>query len=245
MIPGHDVLLGLEARRTEIDARPSTRLELDSFRRERRPPGYYDKIAFYAPGPVRRHQGTALRIVARRPPFTGPEDEAVSNRRPRRDWPSSLHAHRTACVLRRRIQHRPFDFPTFSELYQASWFFTVSIRESAFLPFPFLRLQAESESEAGRDQHLRRRRPSISLSPDRVGQGRICIARRLKNFIVHRAALRAAGPSPSLARMGEPARPNARRIHPAGRWLDALARQTSPTGVTGFVNWGRISRNRR
>src|SRR5438874_3601588 len=124
MIPGHDILVGVEARRLD---RAEHQRELDE---SADVVSGYDKSALYAQDQFDAIKNR-LRIVA----GIRYDDKTklfASKTSPRLAF---VYTPNDRLVMRGGYS-TAFRFPTFSELYQASWFFTVS-SQIGIPPFPF------------------------------------------------------------------------------------------------------------
>lgn len=214
-IPGHDILIGLEARRLD---RAEHKEELAQFANAA---SGYNKLAIYAQD--------QFDVIPSRLRLVGGL---------RYDHKTSLFASKTSPRLAfvytpgdklvvRGGYSTAFRFPTFSELYQASWFFTVSNDEipgfppipfSTFRPNPNLRPEEISTFDVGGEYQLS---PTMSLKSD-------VYRSRVKNFIVVVQNLRAQLPT-----IGWENQPSDARI--TGGELELRANVTGR--VTGFVNY--------
>ena len=215
MIPGHDILVGLEARRLD---RAEHKQELASFANA---VSGYDKVALYAQDQFDAVKDK-LRVVAgiRYDQKTDLFDSKTSPRL------AFVYTPNDRLVMRGGYS-TAFRFPTFSELYQASWFLTISSNIgippfplSVFNPNPNLKPEEISTFDVGGEYQLS---PTISAKADLYRS-------RVKNFIVivqHFAAL----PNPST--IGWENQPADARI--TGGELELRANFTN--GVTGFASW--------
>jgi outer membrane receptor protein involved in Fe transport len=214
MFPGHDVLLGIEARRLD---RAEHKAELDSTAQAA---SGYDKVAFYAQDQFDAIKDR-LRIVAglRYDQKTKLFESKTSPRL------AFVYTPSNRLVLRGGYS-TAFRFPTFSELYQASWFLTVSSEIgippfplSVFKPNPTLKPEEISTFDVGGEYQIS---PNVSAKADLYRS-------RLKNFIV---IVQHFNVPPVPSSLGWENQPADARI--TGGELELRANFTS--GVTGFVN---------
>jgi outer membrane receptor for ferrienterochelin and colicins len=216
MIPGHDVLVGLEARRLD---RAEHKAELSD---DAGAVNGYNKVALYAQDQFDVIKNVLRAIVGLR--YDQKTKLFASKTSPRA---SLVYTPNERLVVRGGYS-TAFRFPTFSELYQSSWFLTVSSDElpipafplSVFLPNETLKPEEISTFEAGAEYQLS---PSVSVKGD-------VYRSRVKNFIVVTQHF-AAPPSPST--LGFENMPNDARI--TGGELELRSNFTNT--LTGFVNW--------
>jgi outer membrane receptor protein involved in Fe transport len=214
-IPGHDILVGLEARRLD---RAEHKEELAQFANAA---SGYDKVAIYAQDqfdvvPSRLRLVGGLRYDRRTSLFNAKTSPRLA----------FVYTPTDQLVLRGGYS-TAFRFPTFSELYQSSWFLTVSndqipgfppIPFSTFLPNQNLKPEEISTFDVGGEYQLS---PTVSLKADLYRS-------KLKNFIVVVQNLRAQ--LPTIGWENQPS--NARVI---GGELELRANVTGK--ITGFVNY--------
>jgi iron complex outermembrane receptor protein len=215
MIPAHDILVGLEARRLDR-ADHTQELAADVANAA----SGYDKVAVYA-----QDQWDAmpnrLRVIAgiRFDRKTKLFDSKTSPRL------AFVYTPTDKLVLRGGYSSA-FRFPTFSELYQASWFISASnpnipnllIPFSTFNPNPNLKPEEISTFDLGGEYQLS---PTMSLKADLYRS-------RVKNFIV--IAQNLLAPLPTFGWENQPA--DARIT---GGELELRANVTG--SITGFVNY--------
>jgi outer membrane receptor protein involved in Fe transport len=219
MIPGHDVLVGLEARRLD---RAEHKVELDT---SADVVSGYDKLAFYAQDQFDAIKDR-LRIVA----GVRYDDKTKLFKSETSPRLAFVYTPNNRLTLRGGYS-TAFRFPTFSELYQASWFLTVSSEIgippfplSIFKPNPALKPEEISTFNVGGEYQLS---PNVSVKADLYRS-------RLKNFIVivqHFAA------PPNASTLGWENQPADARI--TGGEVELRANFAG--GVTGFVNWAHQS----
>lgn len=220
MIPGHDVLVGVEARRLD---RAEHKAELAA---SAEAVSGYDKVAVYAQDQfdiIRnrlravagiRHDGSTKLFEAKTSPRLAlvytPNDRLVVR-----------GGYSTA-----------FRFPTFSELYQSSWFFTLSTEIPGVGPFPFsifqpnpnLKPEEISTFDVGGEYQIS---PTVSAKADFYRS-------RVKNFIV---IVQHFNPLPLPSGIGWENQHDDARITGGEVELRANFAQ----GLTGFVNWAHQS----
>ncbi|HSP32840.1 MAG TPA: TonB-dependent receptor, partial [Thermoanaerobaculia bacterium] len=128
-----------------------------------------------------------------------------------------------------------FRFPNFSELYQASWFLTVSSNANLFPAFPFVAFAPNAgikpeeirTFDLGAEYQLT---PTVSAKAD-------LFRSRVNNFIVITAHLL---PPPATSTIGWENQPAAGRV--TGGEFELRANFTR--GLTGFANWSHQSESR-
>lgn len=214
MIPMHDVLVGLEARRLD---RAEHKEELDP---SATAVSGYDKVAVYA-----QDQWDALpnllRVVA------GIRYDRKTTLFSSKTSPRLSFVYTpTPQLVVRGGYSTAFRFPTFSELYQDSWFISASnpnipgllIPLSTFHPNPNLKPEEISTFDVGGEYQLS---PTMSVKADLYRS-------RVKNFIVIVQNLLA--PLPTFGWENQPA--NARIM---GGEVELRANVTGR--ITGFVNY--------
>lgn len=216
MIPGHDILVGLEARRLD---RAEHKEELAQFANAA---SGYNKIAVYAQDQF-DVIANRLRLIAglRFDRRTALFDSKTSPRLAFVYTPSDR-------VVLRGGYSTAFRFPTFSELYQASWFFNISndtlpippIPLSRFNPNAALKPEEISTFDVGGEFQLS---PAMSLKADLYRS-------HLENFIV---IVQHFLPPPSPATFGWENQPGEARV--TGGELELRANVTG--AITGFVNY--------
>jgi iron complex outermembrane receptor protein len=214
MIPMHDILVGLEARRLDR-AEHVQELSPDAT-----VASGYDKVAVYA-----QDQWDALpnllRIVAGIR-YDNKTSLFASKTSPRLSF---VYTPSSRLVVRGGYS-TAFRFPTFSELYQDSWFISASnpgipnllIPLSTFTPNPNLKPEEISTFDFGGEYQLS---PAVSVKADLYRS-------RVKNFIVIVQNLLA--PLPTFGWENQPA--NARIM---GGEVELRANVTGK--ITGFVNY--------
>jgi iron complex outermembrane receptor protein len=221
MIPGHDVLVGLEARRMD---RAEHVHELGGAGAETA--GGYDKVAVYA-----QDQFDIVRDVLRAVAgirFDGKTKLFDAKTSPR----LALVYTPTDKLVVRGGYSTAFRFPNFSELYQSSWFFTVSNLRGFVPAFPFAVFQPNPSIEPeeihtfdiGAEYQIS---PSVSAKADFYRS-------RVSKFIVITERLL---PPPALATIGWENHPADGRI--TGGELELRA--NFARGVTGFASWAHQS----
>jgi outer membrane receptor protein involved in Fe transport len=124
MIPGHDLLAGVEARRLDR-AEHVEELSADA-----RPASGYDKVAVYLQDQFDLIKDRLRAVAGVR--YDGKTDLFDAKTSPRL---ALVYTPSDRLVVRGGYS-TAFRFPTFSELYQSSWFFTIST-EIGIPPFPF------------------------------------------------------------------------------------------------------------
>jgi len=216
MIPGHDVLLGVEARRLD---RADHKQELSD---DAGVVSGYNKVALYAQDQFDVIRDM-LRVVAgvRYDQKTKLFDSKVSPRL------SLVYTPNPRLVVRGGYS-TAFRFPTFSELYQASWFLTVSNDQlpippfplSVFAPNPNIKPEEISMLELGGEYQLS---PTVSVKADLYRS-------KVHNFIV---VVQHFAPLPNPSTIGWENQPADARI--TGGELELRSNLTS--SLTGFVNW--------
>jgi iron complex outermembrane receptor protein len=217
MLPGHDVLVGLEARRLNR-AEHKQELADDAAAAV----SGYHKLALYAQDQFdvvkdRLRAVVGLRYDQRSKLF----DSKTSPRA------ALVYTPNDRLVIRGGYSSA-FRFPTFSELYQASWFLTVSSPQlpipafplSVFRPNETLKPEEISTFDLGGEYQLS---PSVSLKADLYRS-------RAKNFIV---VTQHFNPPPAASTLGWENMPNDARI--MGSELELRSNFTNT--ITGFVNW--------
>lgn len=214
MIPMHDILVGVEARRLD---RAEHKQELSP---DATVASGYDKVAVYA-----QDQWDALpnllRVVAG-VRYDNKTSLFASKTSPRLSF---VYTPNSKLVVRGGYSSA-FRFPTFSELYQDSWFISASnpnipnllIPLSTFKPNPNLKPEEISTFDVGGEYQLS---PAMSVKADLYRS-------RVKNFIVIVQNLLA--PLPTFGWENQPA--NARIT---GGEVELRANVTGK--VTGFVNY--------
>ena len=232
MIPGHDILVGLEARRLD---RAEHKEELS----QSTPTAAsgYDKVAVYAQDQCDAMQDL-LRVVA------GLRYDRKTNLSTSKTSPrlSFVYTPNERLVVRGGYS-TAFRFPTFSELYQASWFFTVVEPEhpgippfpfSVFNPNPDLKPEEISTFDLGGEYQIS---PTVSVKADLYRS-------RVKNFIVivqHLLAplrRRSDGRTSRPTRGSSAAKSSCARMSPQDHRLRELGAQTESQTGTGTDSSG-------
>ncbi len=216
MVPGHDALIGVEARRLD---RAEHKQELASFADA---VSGYNKVALYAQDQFDVLKNV-LRVVAGLR-YDGKTKLFKSKTSPRL---ALVYTPNDRLVVRSGYS-TAFRFPTFSELYQASWFINASSDRGIFPAFPFAafapnaNLQPEEITtfDLGGEYQVS---PTVSAKADLYRS-------RVKKFIVISQHLL---PPPQLATIGWENHPADARI--TGGELEL--RSNFARGITGFVNW--------
>lgn len=217
MIPGHDILVGLEARRLD---RADHKQELADDAAAA--VSGYDKAALYAQDQFDLKKDILRAVIGLR--YDQKTKLFDSKTSPR----VALVYTPNARLVVRGSYSSAFRFPTFSELYQASWFLTVSSPSLPIAPFPLsvflpnetLKPEEISTFDLGGEYQLS---PTVSVKAS-VYQSRV------KNFIVVTQHFNAP-PTPST--LGWENMPNDARI--TGGEVELHANFT--TTVTGYANW--------
>jgi outer membrane receptor protein involved in Fe transport len=219
MIPAHDVLLGVEARR----------LDRGEHKHELSPGGAivagYDKIAAYA-------QDQFAIVPNRLSAVAGVRYDAKTDLFPARTSPrlALVYTPSDRLVLRSGYS-TAFRFPNFSELYQSSWFLTLSSSANLFPPFPLVTFvpneQLKPEEirtfELGGEYQFS---PRVSAKADLYRS-------KVSEFMVINVPL-APPPAPS-------------GVHFENQMSDAtvfggeLELRANFDGITGFANWAHQS----
>lgn len=217
MIPGHDVLIGFEARRLDR-AEHKQELADDAAAAV----AGYNKVALYAQDQFDVVKDTLRAIVGLR--YDQKSKLFASKTSPRA---ALVYTPNDRLVVRGGYSSA-FRFPTFSELYQASWFLTVSTDQlpippfplSVFLPNETLKPEEISTFDLGAEYQLS---PSVSLKTD-------LYRTKVKHFIV--VTQHFAEP-PLASTLGFENMPNDARI--TGGELELRSNFTNT--ITGFANW--------
>lgn len=219
MIPGHDALIGLEARRMD---RAEHRHELADFAQAA---GGYDKIAVYAQDQFDLIRNVLRAVAGVR--YDGKTKLFKAKTSPRL---SLVYTPNDRLVVRGGYS-TAFRFPNFSELYQASWFFTVSSDRGVFPAFPFAVFQPNGNIvpeeirtwDVGGEYQIS---PNVSAKADLYRS-------RVSNFIVITEHLLPT----QLATVGW-------ENHPADGQItggELELRANFARGLTGFANWAHQS----
>lgn len=220
MIPGHNALLGLEARRMN---RAEHKHELSP---DAEAAAGYDKVAIYA-----QDQFDIVRSVLRAVAgirFDGKTKLFKAKTSPRL---SLVYTPNEKLVVRGGYS-TAFRFPNFSELYQASWFFTVSNPRgiipafpfAAFKPNPGIQPEELRTFDVGAEYQLT---PNVSAKADLYRS-------RVNKFIV---ITQGFIPNSQLAAIGWENFPRPASV--TGGELELRANFSR--GVTGFANWAHQS----
>jgi len=219
MIPGHEILAGIEARRLD---RAEHKVELSD---DAGVVAGYNKMAIYAQDQFDVIKNM-LRVVAgvRYDDKTKLFDAKTSPRL------SLVYTPNDKLVVRGGYS-TAFRFPTFSELYQSSWFFTVSTEIgvppfplSVFQPNPNLSPEEISTWDLGGEYQIS---PTVSMKADFYRS-------RVHDFIVIVQHFPAPPAEPTFGWENQPA--DARIT---GGELEL--RSNFAQRVTGFVNWSHQS----
>jgi iron complex outermembrane receptor protein len=220
MIPGHDVLVGVEARRLD---RADHREELSD---DAGTVSGYDKVAVYAQDQFDIFKDRLRAVAGIR--FDQKTDLFEAKTSPRL---ALVYTPDPRLVVRGGYS-TAFRFPTFSELYQSSWFFTISTQIPGVGPFPFsvfnpnpnLKPEEISTFDIGGEYQIS---PTVSAKADLYRS-------RVKNFIV---ITQHFNPLPAPSSIGWENQPAEARI--TGGEVELRANFTQ--GLTGFVNWAHQS----
>lgn len=216
MIPGHDALIGFEARRMD---RAEHRHELADFAQAA---AGYNKIAVYAQDQFDLVRNVLRAVAGLR--YDGKTKLFDAKTSPRL---SLVYTPNSRLVVRGGYS-TAFRFPNFSELYQASWFLTVSSDRGIFPPFPFVAFAPNGaiQPEEVRTYDLG---AEYQISPN-VSAKADLYRNHVSNFIVITAKL---PPPPGLATVGW-------ENHPADGTItggELELRANFARGLTGFANW--------
>lgn len=221
-IPGHDILLGVEGRRLD---RAAHQEELAA---DAHTVSGYDKLAVYAQDQFSflRDQ---LRIVAGLR-YDGKTQLFKSETSPRL---SAVWTPNDRTVLRAGYS-TAFRFPNFSELYQSSWFLTLSNGQAPIPPFPIavfvpnetLRPEEIRNVDVGGEYQLS---PSLSARVDLYRS-------RVKNFMVI-GLVSPPGGAPGLQYFNQQDSATVR-----GGELELRTNLTQ--GITGYVNYAHQTESR-
>lgn len=214
MIPGHDALVGVEARRLDR-AEHVEELSADA-----RPAGGYDKIAVYLQDQFDLIKDKLGAVVGVR--YDGKTDLFDAKTSPRL---ALVYTPSDRLVVRGGYS-TAFRFPTFSELYQSSWFLTLSTEIgvppfplSVFHPNPQLQPEEISTWNIGGEYQFS---PRLSAKAD-------IYRSKVHDFIVVVQHFEAV-PAPTFGWENQPA--DARIT---GGEFELRANLTD--SVTGFANW--------
>lgn len=221
MIPGHDILLGVEDRRLDR-AEHKQELADDAAAAV----SGYNKLAVYAQDQFDLKKDTLRAIIGAR--YDRKSTLFDSKTSPR----AALVYTPTDRLALRTSYSTAFRFPNFSELYQASWFLTVSSPSlpippfplSVFLPNETLKPEEISTFDFGGEYQLS---PSVSLKGELYRS-------KVKHFIVVTQHFNAP---PAAATLGWENMPNDARITGG----DLELRSNFANRITGFVNWNHQS----
>jgi iron complex outermembrane receptor protein len=216
MIPGHDILTGVEIRRLD---RAEHKVELSDHAGA---VAGYNKVALYAQDQFDVVKNLLRAVVGLR--YDQKTKLFESKTSPRA---SLVYTPNDRTVIRGGYSSA-FRFPTFSELYQSSWFFTVSSDQLPIPPFPFsvflpnddLKPEEIATFDIGGEYQLS---PSVSLKADFYRS-------KVKNFIV--VTQHFAEP-PSASTLGFENMPNDARV--TGGEVELRSNFTNT--LTGYVNW--------
>jgi outer membrane receptor protein involved in Fe transport len=216
MIPGHDALIGVEARRMD---RAEHKHELAEFASAA---SGYDKVAVYAQDQFDLVKNVLRAVAGVR--YDGKTDLFKAKTSPRA---SLVYTPNDKLVVRGGYS-TAFRFPNFSELYQASWFLTVSSAANIFPAFPLAVFQPNGDIQPeeirtfdiGGEYQIS---PSVSAKLDLYRS-------KVSQFIVIDAFL---APPPAPAGIGW-------ENHPADGTVtggELEVRANFSRGITGFANW--------
>jgi iron complex outermembrane receptor protein len=219
MIPGHDILVGGEARRLD---RAEHKAELST---DADVVAGYNKVAIYAQDQFDVIKNL-LRVVGG-VRYDGKTKLFDAKTSPRLAF---VYTPNERLVVRGGYS-TAFRFPTFSELYQSSWFFTISTQIgipafpfSVFKPNPNLNPEEISTWELGGEYQIS---PTVSMKADLYRS-------RVHDFIV---IVQHFAPLPNPSTLGWENQPADARI--TGGEFELRSNFTQR--VTGFVNWSHQS----
>ncbi len=220
MIPGHDGLIGLEARRMD---RADHKHELAPFAQAA---SGYDKVALYAQDQFDIVRNVLRAVAGIR--YDGKTKLFDAKTSPRL---SLVYTPNDRLVVRGGYS-TAFRFPNFSELFQASWFFTVSSDRGIFPSFPFsvfkpngdVRPEEIKTFDVGSEYQIS---PNVSLKAD-------LYRARVSKFIV---ITQHFNPAPAPATIGWENHPAQANV--TGGELEMRANFSR--GITGFANWAHQS----
>jgi outer membrane receptor protein involved in Fe transport len=215
MIPGHDALVGVEARRLD-------RAEhVEELSGDAQAAGGYDKIAIYLQDQFDIIKDRLRAVAGLR--YDGKTDLFDAKTSPRL---ALVYTPSDKLVVRGGYS-TAFRFPTFSELYQSSWFFTIStdigippFPFSVFQPNPALQPEEISTWNIGGEYQIS---PTVSAKADFYRS-------KVHDFVV---VVQRFNPPPNPATIGWENQPADARI--TGGELELRANFAE--GVTGFANW--------
>ncbi len=216
MIPGHDALVGIEARRLDRSDHVQELATAASAVTG------YNKVAIYAQDQFDIVRNVLRAVAGIR--YDGKTKLFDAKTSPRL---SLVYTPSDRLVVRGGYS-TAFRFPTFSELYQASWFFTVSSDRGIFPAFPFSVFRPNAgvapeeirTLEAGGEFQVS---PNVSAKAD-------FYRTRVSKFIV---ITQHFNPPPAGATIGW-------ENHPANANVtggEVEVRANFARGITGFANW--------
>jgi iron complex outermembrane receptor protein len=217
MIPGHDVLVGLEARRLDRAA------HIHELSDDAGAVSGYNKLALYAQDQFDIIKNTLRAVAGLR--YDQKSKLFNSKTSPRL---ALVYTPNDRLVVRGGYS-TAFRFPTFSELYQASWFLTISNDENPFIPpFPLavfnpnsaLKPEEISTFEVGGEYQIS---PTVSAKVDLYRS-------KVKNFIV---IVDHFVPPPAPVTLGWENQPGDARVSGGEFEMRANFSHT----LTGFANW--------
>ena len=216
MIPGHDALVGVEMRRLD---RAEHQHELADFAVGVKG---YNKVAVYAQDQFDIVRNVLRAVAGVR--YDGKTKLFDAKTSPRL---SLVYTPNDRAVIRGGYS-TAFRFPTFSELYQASWFFTVGSDAGIFPAFPFAVFapNANVKPEETRTLELG---GEFQISPN-VSAKADLYRTRVSDFIV---ITQHSFPPPAVATIGWENHPGTGTI--TGGELEVRA--NFARNVTGFANW--------
>jgi outer membrane receptor protein involved in Fe transport len=215
MIPGHDLLAGIEARRLD---RADHKVELSD---DAGVVAGYNKVAVYAQDQFDIIKNMLRAIAGVR--YDGKTKLFDAKTSPRL---SLVYTPNDRLVVRGGYS-TAFRFPTFSELFQSSWFLTVTTQIgippfplSIFKPNPNLSPEEISTWDLGGEYQIS---PTVSMKADLYRS-------RVHDFIV---IVQHFAPLPNPSSLGWENQPSDARI--SGGELEL--RSNFAQRITGFVNW--------
>jgi outer membrane receptor protein involved in Fe transport len=216
MIPGHDVLVGVEGRRLD---RAEHKEELSDHAGA---VSGYNKLAVYAQDQIALFSDRVNLVAGLR--YDGKTELFDSKTSPRL---AAVWTPNARTVLRAGYS-TAFRFPNFSELYQSSWFLTASNEQAPIPPFPLavfepnddLKPEEIKNLEVGGEVQLT---ANVSAKLD-------VYRSRVKNFMVIGVTLPAPPAAPSLQYLNQQDQATV-----TGSELEL--RTNLSQGITGFVNY--------
>jgi outer membrane receptor protein involved in Fe transport len=219
MIPGHDILAGIEARRLD---RAEHKVELSD---DAGVVAGYNKVAVYAQDQFDIVRNLLRAVAGVR--YDGKTKLFDAKTSPRL---SLVYTPNNRLVVRGGYS-TAFRFPTFSELYQSSWFLTTSTEIgippfplSVFQPNPNLQPEEISTWDLGGEYQIS---PTVSMKADLYRS-------RVHDFIV---IVQHFAPLPNPSTLGWENQPADARITGG----EVELRSNFAQRITGFVNWSHQS----